>query len=244
MHKSQFHNSDSYDWFSAPHMKSLKVLCDMFRSLSLSVCVCVCVCVTCAVRRGLVLSQRAQAAAGGTERSASRVGAEAGSDRVVLERVGLTARVKVRVRRRLHRRHARVIRVQIRVIHFVHVERGRRRESSGCGVKLQRNAWFSRGIQRVSLGVRCSGALLRWAAGVFIIKLVSGRQWRGGGLCLHDNVSALNASSPLLLHASLMHLGVNPFHHHHHLHHHHHHHHGHFPLLSNLLFLKNWPSSP
>lgn len=111
-----------------------------------------------------MLPQRAQGAAGRAERSAAGARAEAGSDRVVLERVGLTARVKVRVRRRLHRSHARVIRVQIRVIHFVHVERGRRRESSGCGVKLQRNAWFSRGIQRVSLGAGvpvlcCSGRL-------------------------------------------------------------------------------------
>lgn len=77
-----------------------------------------------------MLSQRAQSAAGRTERRAARVGAEAGPDGVVLERVGLTARVKVRVRRRLHRRHARVICVQIRVIHFVHVEGGWRRR---CG---------------------------------------------------------------------------------------------------------------
>lgn len=103
--------------------------------------------------------QRAQSAAGRGERRASRVRAEAGPDGVVLKRVGLTARVKVRVRRRLHGRHTRVISVQIRVIHFVHVEDGWRRQvlrvpitrSKGLGERKKALARLLSQIQRYIL---------------------------------------------------------------------------------------------
>jgi len=112
----------------------------------------VCVCVTCGVGRRLVFSQRTQCTAGGPERSAARAGTEPVPDRVVLERVALAARVKVRVRRRLHRRHARVVRVQIRVIHFVHVEGGMM-ETQVCVKVRSRSVCVSRCVPRLCCSV-------------------------------------------------------------------------------------------
>lgn len=85
------------------------------------------------IRCGLMLSQCSQAAAGGTQGRAGRTRGEPGADRVVLEAVGLAARAEICVRRRLHRRHARVVGVQVRVIHFVHVESGEMRLGSWSG---------------------------------------------------------------------------------------------------------------
>lgn len=157
---------------------------------------------TCGIRRWLVFPQRAQCAAGRGERCASRVRSEAGPDGVVLKRVGLTARVKVRVRRRLHRRHTRIISVQIRVIHFVHVEDGWRRQ-----VLRVRDAVGSvnsnNGASRVSCPVcvstlrsSCIFSSLLWA-GVLSARSIqcASRRWAGallrpgGSWCVYNKVA-------------------------------------------------------
>lgn len=66
-----------------------------------------------------MLAQCAQRAARGAEGRAAWI-CEPGPDRVVLERAGLATRAEVRVGRRLHGGHARVVGVQVGVIHFIH----------------------------------------------------------------------------------------------------------------------------
>lgn len=72
-----------------------------------------------------MISKCSQRTATCAEGRAPRVGTEAGPDWVVLEGVGLTARVKVRIGRGFHRSHARIVGIQVRVIHFVHGEAAR-----------------------------------------------------------------------------------------------------------------------
>ena len=67
-----------------------------------------------------MLAQGPQGAAGRAERGAARVGEGPAPDGVVLERAGLATRAEVRIGRRLHRGHARVVGVQVRVIHLIH----------------------------------------------------------------------------------------------------------------------------
>lgn len=109
------------------------------------------------VRRGLVLPQGSQSAAGRAERSAARVGEGSAPDRVVLEGAGLAAGAEVRVGRRFHGRHAGVIGVQVGVIHLIH-------RSAGANTGLQtrrggelwlRASWgVARMLLRVVEGVR------------------------------------------------------------------------------------------
>lgn len=73
----------------------------------------------------------------------------------------------------------------------------------GSSVQIRRN------IPCVGEPVLCCARAPRR---VFIIKLLPARQWRGGGLCLHDNAWVQNASSLSSDHASLMHLRIQLLH--------------------------------